>query len=99
MITACGGVAHIGGAYTVYKVGHGLSGLNPKASIFSSSPPPTQVMSKHTDEELKVGGTLSVPSQEDGVSTFDDVEKRRIWRTLDVHLLPLVSLLFLMSFL
>jgi hypothetical protein len=42
---------------------------------------------------------LSVSSREDGVSMFDDVEKRRIWQTLDKHLLPLVSLLFLMSFL
>jgi hypothetical protein len=56
-------------------------------------------MSKHTDEELKAGGTLSVLSREDDVSMFDDVEKRRIWQTLDIHLLPLVSLLFLMSFL
>ena len=33
------------------------------------------------------------------VSIFDTIEKKRIWRTLDIHLLPCVSLLYLLSFL
>jgi hypothetical protein len=51
-------------------------------------------MPEPTKEELET-------SREDGVSMFrvEDVEKRRIWRTLDIHVLPLVSLLYLMSFL
>ena len=56
-------------------------------------------MPEHIEEELKVGGALSTSSQEDDVSMLDDVAKSRIWQTLDIRLLPLVSLLFLMSFL
>ena len=57
-------------------------------------PQPIRTMS----EELKTGSALSTPPQEDSIS-FGDVKKRRIWRTLDIHLLPFVSLLYLMSFL
>jgi hypothetical protein len=55
-------------------------------------------MSQSTKEELKPGAALAMPLQEDIIS-FEDVEKRPIWRTLDIHLLPFVSLLYLMSFL
>ena len=56
-------------------------------------------MTEPTNEELKSEGALSTPSQEYSVSMFKDVERRRIWRTLDLQLLPFVSLLYLMSFL
>ena len=56
-------------------------------------------MAESTNEELKNEGVLSISSREGNDSVFYDVGKRRIWRTLDFHLLPLVSLLYLMSFL
>jgi len=49
-------------------------------------------------EELKDGGAWSADSKEDKIAIAEDVSKR-IWRTLDIHLLPLVSLLYLLSFL
>ena len=54
---------------------------------------------KEFKEELETECPLTTSSREDGVSMFEDVEKKRIWRTLDIHVLPLVSLLYLMSFL
>jgi hypothetical protein len=51
------------------------------------------------NEELKSGGVLSVNPQEESFSTVGDVEMKRIWRKLDIHLLPLVTLLYLLSFL
>jgi hypothetical protein len=52
------------------------------------------------NEELKSGDVLSdlsVNPQEEPFSTVGDVKIRRIWRKLDIHLLPLVSLLYLLS--
>jgi len=56
-------------------------------------------MAESTKEELKNEGVLSTSSREGNVSVFYDVGKRHIWRTLDFHLLPFVTLLYLMSFL
>ena len=56
-------------------------------------------MAGSTKEESKGEVVVSTFSREGDVSVFDDVEKRPIWRTLDIHLLPFVSLLYLMSFL
>jgi hypothetical protein len=56
-------------------------------------------MPEPTKEELKTGAAFCTTSREDGGSMFDDVEKRRIWRALDIRLLPMISLLYLMSFL
>ena len=50
-------------------------------------------------EEPKSGGVLNVDPQEESFSTVGDVEMKRIWRKLDIHLLPLVTLLYLLSFL
>ena len=33
------------------------------------------------------------------VSTFDTAEQKRIWRTLDIHILPCVTLLYILSYL
>jgi hypothetical protein len=41
--------------------------------------------------DLRLGG--------DRVSMYGITEAKRIWWTLDIHLLPFVSLLYLMSFL
>jgi hypothetical protein len=49
------------------------------------------------NEELKSGDVLSVNPQEEPFSTVGDVKIRRICRKLDIHLLPLVSLLYLLS--
>jgi len=56
-------------------------------------------MAGSTKEELKNEGVFSTTSREGNGSVFYDVGKRHIWRTLDFHLLPFVSLLYLMSFL
>ena len=56
-------------------------------------------MPEPTKEELKTEGALSTFSKEDSVPMYEDVEKGRIWRSLDFHLLPFVSLLYLLSFL
>lgn len=56
-------------------------------------------MAESTKEESKGDGVLFTSSRKGDVFVFDDVEKRPIWRTLDIHLLPFVSLLYLMSFL
>jgi hypothetical protein len=61
--------------------------------------PHTQKMAESTKEESKGDGVLSTSWRKGDVFVFDDVEKRPIWRTLDIHLLPFVSLLYLMSFL
>jgi hypothetical protein len=56
-------------------------------------------MPASTEERLKGGITFPMDSRGSRVSTFNTVEKKRIWRTLDTHLLPFVSLLYLLSFL
>jgi len=67
--------------------------------LSSVSPPLTQVMAESTKEDLKCEGVLPTSSRGGGVTMFHDVEKRHIWRKLDIYLLPFVSLLYLMSFL
>ena len=54
-------------------------------------------MPSSVEKELKSGGVLNF--QDEPLSTVGDVEKGRIWRKLDIHLLPLVTLLYLLSFL
>jgi hypothetical protein len=56
-------------------------------------------MPEPTKEGLKSESSLFTFSKEDGAPTFENVEKARIWRTIDIHLLPFVTLLYLMSFL
>ena len=56
-------------------------------------------MPEPTKEGVESGGVLSTFSKDDSVPVIENVEKGRIWRTLDIHLLPFVSLLYLMSFL
>jgi hypothetical protein len=59
-------------------------------------------MSILTQEKADNGSRVSHTSpQKSHFSTFadGDLAKRRIWRKLDIHLLPLVSLLELLSFL
>jgi hypothetical protein len=51
------------------------------------------------EERPKSGIVFPMEFQGNRVSTFDAVEKKRIWRTLDIHILPWVTLLHLMSFL
>jgi len=50
-------------------------------------------------EDPKSEGALSTFSKEDSVQIYENVKKGRIWRSLDFHLLPFVSLLYLLSFL
>jgi hypothetical protein len=51
-------------------------------------------------EELKGEDVLSVDPQEDpSFSGVKNIENRQIWRKLDMHLLPWVALLYLLSFL
>jgi hypothetical protein len=50
-------------------------------------------------EELEAGHVLSVNSKEESLSKVGNVENSPIWRKLDIHLLPLVTLLYLLSFL
>ena len=52
-----------------------------------------------TKEELRGWGVVSTFSKRGSAQMFEEGEKRRIWRTLDIHLLPFVTLLYLMSFL
>jgi hypothetical protein len=52
-----------------------------------------------TEERLKSGIAFPMDFRGNRVSLFDTIEKKRIWRTLDTHLLPFVSLLYLLSFL
>jgi hypothetical protein len=56
-------------------------------------------MTEFARTELKPGAIFSTTSREDDVYILDDVQKRRIWRALDIRLLPMVSLLYLVSFL
>jgi hypothetical protein len=56
-------------------------------------------MPEPTKEEFESGGVLSTFSKEDSIPELKDAERGRIWRSLDIHLLPFVSLLYLMSFL
>lgn len=56
-------------------------------------------MPTSTEERLKSGITFPMDSRGNRVSIFDTIEEKRIWRTLDTHLLPFVSLLYLLSFL
>jgi len=73
----------------------------PEVTFSIFSPPPTHAMPDtwSPKKELKGWGVLSTFSKRGSVPTFEEGEKRRIWRTLDIHLLPLVTLLYLMSFL
>lgn len=54
-----------------------------------------------SQEKADSGSVTHSGSQKNDFSTFTDgdVAKKRIWRKLDTHLLPLVSLLELLSFL
>lgn len=61
-------------------------------------------MSVPTEEKVDNEGVSPVDSQKDQFYTSsandsEDVATRRIWRKLDFHLLPLISLLELLSFL
>lgn len=51
------------------------------------------------EEGLKSGIAFPMDFRDNRVSIFDTVEKKRIWRSLDTHILPYVSLLYLLSFL
>jgi hypothetical protein len=62
------------------------------------------IMSFPSEEKVDSWGVSPVVSQKDQYYTsstndLEDVAMRRIWRKLDTHLLPLVSLLELLSFL
>ena len=56
-------------------------------------------MPKATKEGFKSESSLFTFSKEEYVPTFEHVDKARIWRTIDIRLLPFVTLLYLMSFL
>jgi hypothetical protein len=56
-------------------------------------------MPKATKDGLKSESSLFTSSKEEYVPTFESVEKARIWRAIDIRLLPFVTLLYLMSFL
>ena len=47
---------------------------------------------------LKSREALPIDFQGNRVSIFDAIEKKRIWRKIDIHLLPSVSLLYLLSY-
>ena len=51
------------------------------------------------EEHFKSRDTLPIDFQGNRVSIFDAIEKKRIWRKIDIHLLPFVSLLYLLSYL
>jgi hypothetical protein len=61
--------------------------------------PSIQIMPGSVKEELEAGHVLSVNCQEEPLSKVGNVENSPIWRKLDIHLLPLVTLLYLLSFL
>ncbi len=50
-------------------------------------------------EKVESEAISSTGSQKDYCPTDDDVAKEQIWRKLDAHLLPLATLLYLLSFL
>ena len=57
-----------------------------------------------SDSSIEKGSKIGISSfsmefQGNSISISDTFEKKRIWRTLDIHLLPHVSLLYLLSFL
>jgi hypothetical protein len=54
-------------------------------------------MSAADNKELKIDGLVTDSREEDGLNVEN--VKRRIWWTLDIHILPLVTLLYLLSFL
>ena len=59
-------------------------------------------MSIPTQEKVENGAISPIGSQKNQFSTFStdrDVVERRIWRKLDIYILPLISLLELLSFL
>jgi hypothetical protein len=56
-------------------------------------------MSAADNKELKIGRGLVTDSREEHGLNVENVKKRRIWWTLDIHILPLVTLLYLLSFL
>ena len=65
-----------------------------------------QTLSEHVlpIQTYGTGSGVSLPSPStipasEYVSTLSDAEQRRIWRKLDLRLLPFVSLLYLFSFL
>lgn len=70
----------------------------PEASFSIFSPPPTHAMPVPTKEKFKNEGVLATFSKGYNVLTLEDVDKGRVWRTLDMHILPFVTLLYLMSF-
>ena len=51
------------------------------------------------DLSLKRSADVTVTSTGEFISTLSEAEQRRIWRKLDLRLLPFVSLLYLFSFL
>ncbi len=58
-------------------------------------------MSTGIKEELESNSTSSTGTspQKDSYSVLDNVSNMRIWRKLDVHLLPPIALLYLSCFL
>jgi hypothetical protein len=71
--------------------------ISPLLTFFAEE----STMSVLTQEKVVNGSVSPSTTQKNHFSTFidEDVTKRRIWRKLDTHLLPLVSLLELLSFL
>jgi hypothetical protein len=62
----------------------------------------SSIMSAPTQEKVESKGVSPSSSQKDHSSTFStdgDVAMRHVWRKLDIHLLPLTSLLYLLCFL
>ena len=56
-------------------------------------------MSSHSKEEIETKSALSASPQEDPSSTIGDVEKTRVWRKLDIYLIPPITFLYLSCFL
>jgi len=56
-------------------------------------------MSDSIEEQLKDRIAFPMDFRGNRVSIVGTKEKKRIWRTLDIYLLPFLSLLYLLSFL
>ena len=64
--------------------------------------PRSSIMSVPTQEKVDNGAVSPTDSQKNQSSTIsvkrDVATERRVWRKLDIHILPVVSLLDLLSF-
>lgn len=63
------------------------------------APALTEDVRTYSDGKVSASNRSTAPSSEVYVPTLSKAEQGRVWRKLDIYLLPFVSLLYLFSFL